>query len=222
MKLKSRNNNKTILIVCLAVVAALVIGAVVFMLVSSPAEEQDGKEIVNISVDILPKLTYYVGEEFDPSGARLQVITSDSANSYFINCPNKKVTFSGFDSSKAVDSQVVTVSYEGFTTTITVKIKEVEKPEDKPTLTSIEVCDMPTTYSRDKWNEGGPIIKNAYLKLTFSDGSVVGSYAETPLLYDYIGPYDTVEEGETVTYLTITYTVRGITQSTTVTITITE
>lgn len=224
MKLKRLNQGaktKKILII-VGVVLVLLAIALAILLIPKAMEQQEQEKnadtIQGITMNVLPETTYYVGQEFNPTGAKIQVIKGAQSKTQFLDASD--VEFSGFDSSVAVEKQVITVTYQGFTTSFTVTIKDYA-PE-KPTVVSIEVCDMPTTYSRTAWNEGGPIIKSAYLKLTYSDGSVVGSYKETPLLYSYIQPYDEVASGTNKTYLTIVYNEGGIEVSTTVTITITE
>lgn len=203
MKLKQKNKKSKLTILWI-VLAVLVVAILAFVIVNAIIQDQNGKEIVNISIDIPPRLTYNVGEDFDPTGARLQVVTRDPKNTQFVYLPNKDVEFSGFDSSKAVDSQVVTVKYQGFTTTIYVKIVDPQIIV-KPTVVSIEVCDLIDEYTVEKWNTNGANLYGAYLKLTYSDGSTKGSYEETPLLWDYIEPLQKVDAPGT-TYMTIVYT----------------
>lgn len=222
MKLQSSKKKRTLIIV-LAILAVILVAAVIFAVVLfTKNNNNNGNEesvVKGIIVNSVPKTEYYVGEEIDLTGLKIQIVMSKVGDLRFVTYPNNDLSVTGYDLSKSGE-QIITVTYQGYTTTFKINVKEYSAPN--PTLVSIEVCDMPTSYSRNDWNEGGPIIKSAYLKLTYSDGTVVGSYQETPLLYSYIEPYNTVDNGENVTYLTITYTERGITVSTTVTITITE
>lgn len=224
MKIKNSNNKKKQILICVAVAIVLVVAiALGVYLISTHIEEQEQEKanntVTGISIHITPKTEYLVGQEIDFTGLKIQLITSAIGNLKFVEYPNEEMSITGYDMSVA-GKQTVTVTYQGFSTTYKINVKEPE-PE-KPTLVSVEVCDMPTTYSRTDWNEGGPIIKSAYLKLTYSDGTVIGSYNETPLRYEYIEPYDVVQSGEYSTTLTITYIEGGISVSTTVTITITN
>lgn len=223
MKLRSKRSNQKVILIVVAIVAAIaIIAGVVIGLSLKKQEEQKAEEekvVTKITITSMPDTEYYIGEEANWSGLQIQAVTTSMDTTYFINYPSHELTITGFDSETAGE-KVITVQYQEFTTTFVVTVKEYSTPA--PTVVAVEVCDMPTSYSRTDWNEGGPIIKSAYLKLTYSDGTVIGSYAETPLLYSYIEPYDTVENGENVTYLTITYIEGGIAVSTTVTITITE
>lgn len=219
MKLHSNRKNK-IIIAIVAILVLLVVGVTVGVIIS---KDQENKTITGILLSAPPtKTTYEIGEEFDPTGLKIQVIAGNNKYSPFVKYGEPGLTVSGFDSSKATDSQVITVSYKGFTTTFTVKIKDNTPP---PTLVSIEVRDLHTTYTVTRWNKNGPSLANAYLILTYSDGSTKGSYEETPLLWDYVEPLSDVE-GAGTTQMVINYTEgegeNAVVVSTTVTITITE
>ena len=206
MKLKQRNSKKTVLMVCLIVLAVLVVGALVFMLVNSIVQEQQGKEIINISIDTQPRLTYTVGEDFNPAGARLQVITRDSKNAYFVYLPNKDVTFSGYDKS-TVGTQVITVTYKGVTTTLNVIVNDPVPPA--PSIVSIEVPNLITTYEFEEYKVYGPILNNLMLVIHYSDDTIkeIPMDSSVHLLSrgQAEGPGTTTEivfiyEGVTVTY----------------------
>lgn len=175
--------------------------------------------ILSLTVVTKPKTTYYIGQEFDKKGMRIQVNTDKQATTFFVEADDEKLTISGFDSSVAVENQRVTVTYEGVSTWFMVTIKEVPKPT--PTLVSIEVVDLIDSYSVERWNKNGLNLYGAYLKLTYSDGTVKGSYEETPLLWSYISPLSKVESAGT-TEITVSYVESGVRVSATVTITITE
>lgn len=173
MKLQRRNNTKIILIVIVAVLALAAIGFGIFAVVSSinaKKEAEAGKEIQQIIMSSYPdKNIYYVGESFDPKGAKIQVITKASSETSFVDY--NQLTFSGFDSSVPSDKVTITVSYKGFTTTFDVVVRERESLS--PTLTSIEVYNFETTYSLTEWNTYGPNSTGAKIKCIYSDGSVV-------------------------------------------------
>ena len=173
-------------------------------------------EVVILSLNIVnkPKTTYKVGEPFDSATMKLQVVTQDYTNDYFVNGNDPELSFSGFDSSAPAENQVVTVTYKGVSTTFTVTIKD-----DAPSaqLVSVSIADLKTTYTVEKWNKNKLNIYGAYWVLTYENGDVVGSYAETPLLNSQVPALDTVSGP---CELQIVFTYQGV--STTVTITITE
>ena len=232
MKLQSRKQkNKTLMIVIIIAVAILaivgvVVGVIIGTLNSTPGlnpdsnTPEDDSTVKKISVSSLPKTEYYVGEEFDWTGLEIQAVTNSMDTSYFVKYPNHELTITGFDSTAAGEI-VVTVKYQEFTTTFKVLIKNYET--GNPTLTKIEVQDMFLEYTVEEWQSWGPSELNAWLLLTYSDGSTKGSLQETPLRRGYItgwNPNNVYTPGET--QITITYTEDGVTVSTTVTITITN
>lgn len=170
MKLKKKRSKvfNIILIVAGVALLGLIIGLIIHF-IPDKQEEHDPYEIKNIQLSAYPsKSIYYVGEEFDPTGCRIQVLTYDYDLSYFVDYT--KLTFSGFDSSEVNDSLPITVSYRGFTTSFNVKI--IEPPSDTPTLSSYEVCDLKTEYRMNEWNEYGINVVGGTLKFIYSDGSV--------------------------------------------------
>lgn len=214
MKLKSRKN-KLLTIVAIALCAVLVIiGAVlVVSLIKTPSPSKP-QDIRNINISALPsKVEYYIGESFDPTGTTIQVITNDMAYTHLID--HTQLSFSGFDSSKVAESQLITVSYKGFSTTFTIIIKEFI--ETDPELEFIEVQNFKTTYSLQEWNKHGPDKSGATIKCVYTDGS----YIEVPLEYSQIFGATKVEEVGT-TQVIIKYSDGGVSKEQTVTITITE
>ncbi len=169
MKLRSNKTKtkKILTIVGISILAvALIVGAI--LIVNSIVQENKGKQIKDIVLSGMPtKDEYYIGDEFDPTGTLIQVRTNDMKNTYFVD--HTKLTFSGFDSSVVNDTVTITVSYQGFSTTFTVKVKEHEV--QPPQLVSIEVKDLKTTYSLERWNKNGPDYNNSYLLCTYSDGT---------------------------------------------------
>lgn len=224
MKLQSsKNKNKKTLIIILAIVAVLMIAAVVFGISlsvknSSNNNGDDESTVQGIAVNSAPKTEYFVGEEIDLTGLRIQIVTSKVGDLRFVDYPNDEMSVTGYDMSKSGE-QVITVTYQGFTTTFKINVKEYAAPD--PTLVSIEVCDLIDTYTVEKWNKNGANLYGAYLILTYSDGSTKGSYEETPLLWDYVEPLQKVS-GAGTTKMVIKYIEGGIEVSTTVTITITN
>ena len=175
MKLKSKRNNKTIIIIAIvAAVLLLAIGITVAIVLGNKAkkeaeaEEERKQEVVGILINYYPdKRVYYIGEEFDPTGIRIQVRTNGQEYTRFVS-DLSQLTFSGFDSSVVNDNLVITVWYEGWTATFDVIVKEEPAPD--PVIESIEIKGLPLEYKLDKWNTEGPDSLNAYFLLTYTDG----------------------------------------------------
>lgn len=90
------------------------------------------------------KTVYIVGEELDTTGLEVTAVYSDESRK---TVNNWKI--SGFDSSKAITNQTITISYTENEVTKTaefnVEIKEVEPPAPKgPVLNSIKIVNKPT------------------------------------------------------------------------------
>ena len=216
----AKKKKRITLIVCVSLVIVLAIFGIVLLMTNGSNNDNTNKNVITgISVYMNPnKIEYYVGQEFEPEGIKLQVTNKSSEYTYVVDDLNE-MSFSGFNSSVATERQIITVNYQGYTTTFTVTIKEYAP--SKPTLESIEVCDLIDSYSVERWNKNGPDLYGAYLKLTYSDGTTRGSYEETPLLWDYVDPLSKVDGAGTTT-MVIRYSEAGIEVSTTVTITITN
>lgn len=239
MKLVSKKTKttKTLIIVVVSIVVVLALIGVGFLIVKSLNGNNggthqsggngdpnvNGNEIDYIRVSVMPnKSTYYVGEAFDPTGTKIQVVTKDTAYTYFVDYT--KLEFSGFDSSIANDSVAVTVTYKGFTTTLKVKVAEIpgsESSSTNPDVVNVEAF-MFTTYTKDEWNTYGPSDLDAYIVLTYADGTVFGSVEETPIKRGDMYVQDEHMNAPGITYVTITYELNGDTYEVTVPITITN
>ena len=172
MKLNT-NKRKKLLIVLAAVVALSVIAGIVAIIITVNANKQEAEDkniVRGVSIASSPtKTVYYVGEAFDPTGTKIQVLTNSANYTYFVDWD--QLTFEGFDSSVANEKLTITVSYKGYTTTFNVEVKDHE-PET-PTLTGLEVYNFETTYQLEEWNKYGPNSTGAYIRCIYSDGSVV-------------------------------------------------
>ena len=219
MKLQSKKS-KTLTIVGIVVAAVvligLIIGAVILFGGNQSADDANPTDIVSITMAGYPKREYYVGEEFDSTGAKIQVLTHDMKYTRFVD--HNQLTFSGFDSSVPADEQVITVTYKGFTTTFTVSIKAM--PTDVPTVTGIEVFDFGTSITKSVWNENGPIslVRGSTLKLVYSDGTM-----SDPIYIDptWVWGYQSVSASGNFD-LTIKYNHEGVVLEKTVTVTLTD
>lgn len=217
MKLKKKTSKTTkiivIIAVILAVAALITVGAV---MISKKVDEERGKELNELYISIYPdKLTYYIGEEFDPTGINVQV-TANNGNSTFIKDP-KQLTFEGFDSSIPCEEQEIKVSYMGVSTTMSVVIKEW--PTATPILVAIEVKNLQTTYQIDDWNKYkfGYHTEEASIDCIYSDGSV----DNIPLSNSYISGVRAVE-APCMLDIIIKYSNGGVEAQQVITITVTE
>ncbi len=215
MKLKS-SKKKIVTIVIVAIVALLIVGIVSAILIIN---NFIGKQISHLIISSVPTKThYYVGDELEIDGLSIQVILNNG-DSYFVDEVQCEIT--GFDSSKATETQKVTVTYQGYTTTFNVIIKEVPKPT--PVLTGIYISQMPKTeYKVGEWLDlnGGVIMRQ------YQDGST----KPIDLIYQYVvsgweidpdnGVYASNKVG---TYtLTVRYAENGIVKYTTFEIKVTK
>lgn len=217
MKLQSNKKRNTIIIISV-ILAVVVLAAVVglILIFGDQPEKKNPQDIVGISLVSKPsKITYYVGEEFDPAGTKIQVGTHDMAYSSFVEYGS--LTFSGFDSSAPVEEQVITVSYKGFTTTFTVEIKEI--PSADPILTSIRLSDnFVSTYTLDWWKVYGPVFDGVDLICTYSDGSE----KSVPMSASYCLTINLDVNGATTVEIPVEYSDAGIIATTIITVTITN
>lgn len=221
MKLRNRRSEKKqiIIISVVAIVLAMIlIGVIIGAVADNKAKKEQeayDKTVVGINVASKPnKDVYYIGEEFDPTGLKIQVVTNSFNETYFVEY-NEDMTLTGFDSSVA-GQQAIIVAYMDYTTVFVVEVKE--EPTPVPTLEKIEVYDFITTYSLDEWNTYGPDVAGARIRCIYSDESVE---EDIILKKSYIRGYQRVDAPGT-TEITVRYSVGGKTLETTVTITITN
>lgn len=217
MKLVSSKKKKiTTLLIIVGVLVLVGIGLLIFSLLGNKTPETP-TTIRSISMYSHPKTEYYVGEEFDSTGTIIQVITNKLGEDYFVG--EKELTFSGFDSSVVKDNVVITVTYKEYTTTFSVKIKEIPTDSKDPVLTSIRLSDnFVDTYSLNWWNNIGPAFDNVKLVLVYSDGSE----KEVPMQSSYCYNLTFGLTSAGTTDFIIKYNDGGVIVETTVTVTITN
>lgn len=217
MQLKKRNSKKTIIIaLSVAVVAVLIITGIVIGLNIDKASNQVIYRGIMVSSNP-NKTVYYVGEEFDPSGMKVQVLATNNETSYFIDYKDPELKVTGFDSSVANEMLVLTVTYREFTTTCNVTIKEPEK--GTPYLTSIRLSDnFTTTYSLDWWNTYGMVLDDVKVICIYSDGTE----KEFPMESSYCYGVDYTITSPETQVITVKYSDNGVWAETTVPITITN
>lgn len=221
MKLKSQKKSKSIIII-VAILALVLIAAVIFgaiyinKMIEEQKQDEENQVVRKIAISIVPKTEYYVGDELDLTGLKIQVIAGTNEYSYFVSYPNSDLVVTGFDSSVANDELPITVSYQGFTATFNVKIKE--HASATPVLERIEISDnFQTTYDLEEWNNYGPNTDNVTLTLVYSDGSVDNVQFKHKHIYGF-----TNLSAAGTTQITIKYSDGVTTVELPVTITITE
>lgn len=217
MKLQSKKKN-TFIIVAI-VVAVLVLIAVIGVLLAPTILGSLNKPETYITVSIIPKSEYFVGEKFDPTGLKIRVVTGDEKTSYFVSYPDSELKISGFDSSAANESLPLTITYKGMTTTMNVKIKNY--PPQPPVLVSIGLSDSfyETPFTLHFWNRYGPTKRaGVNLVLTYDDGSTKEIPFKAEHCFNVIRP---LEEAGT-TEFTIKYSEGGKVFEETITVEITE
>ena len=214
MRLKSK-------IILIAIISAIVVGValgvvfgVVMPKIKSVREEQ--RRVTKIEITDFPKLQYYVGDNADYSGLAIVIIrkNGETERVEYNSATASSFTITGFDSSKVVSAQKITVTYAGFSSAYHISVKEVPKPE--PILTSISIDVMPKTqYKVGEWldTDGGMIRKY------YADGS----YSDTMIIPQYISGWSKEVSNTPGTYtLTIEYKEGGVLKTTTYQITVSE
>lgn len=184
--------------------------AVVVLTVVLPAIEERGMQIQSIEITRQPdKLTYLVGEEADYEGMRVMV-TRNNGDTFVVGAADCEIT--GFKNDVAMESRIVTITYQGHSTFLSLKFIENEKPI--PVLKSIRLDPMPKIeYEVGEWlNTDGSYIVREY---------VDGSTNKINLLNTDIYGWDKVN-GPGTYELTVAYEENGVLCTTTYTITVTE
>lgn len=170
---------------------------------------KEQNKIANIIVSSTPYDTeYYVGEELNTEGLSIQVLRNNK-EFYFVDA--SKCDISGFDSSKPVERQIITVSYKGFICTFSVSIIELPKPV--PVLKSIYIETLPKTEYKvgESLDTTGGVLVREYQD---------GSSARITLINWYVYGFDSSTPG---TYnLTVMYYENGIMAQTTYEIVVSE
>lgn len=219
MKLQSQKQKRTTAILIgvgtVALIAAIVLAIVLLVPNNDTGDGEMPLTTIGINIASYPKTTYYVGEDFDSTGIRVQVVMSEQSETYFVD--ESQLTFSGFDSSVATESLTITVEYKGYTTSYKVEIKD--KPAEVPKLTGIRLDDsFKTTYTLESWNTKGPRFRDVNLICTYSDGTE----KEIPMQAGYASGINLELTSAGTTSFKISYSEGGIQAETTVTVTITN
>lgn len=203
----SKVDPKLILCGVLVLIAAV---TAIMLTVVIPAVEEQGMQIQKIEITSQPdKLVYLVGEEADYDGLRVTV-TRNNGETFVVRAADCQIT--GFKNDIAMESRIITVTYQGYSDIFSVKIMENEKP--KPVLQSIRLDPMPKTeYKVGEWLD----TSGAYIIREYVDGSTV---TVNMLKTDVYG-WDKVKGPGTYT-LTVKYAENGVLCTFDYTITVTE
>lgn len=196
--------------VAVAIVAAVIAITAVVLAVAIPASQRRGMEIDYIQITQKPdKLVYLTGEEANYDGLRVTVFRKNG-ESFVVRASDCEIT--GFKSDSAMESRIITVSYQGHNTYLSLKFIENEKP--KPILESIYLEPMPKTeYRVGEWlNTDG-----AYIIRVYADGTT----SKVTLVNTDVYGWDKVDAPGTYE-LTVAYEENGVLCTYKYTITVTE
>ena len=205
--------------IAIAVAVLLIVGGIILAVTLKNKNQQSGqegntnvKQMTGIEILHAPQKTvYYCGEAFDVTGLTVYAYMSDGS---FPQVDLRECTVEGFDSSIAVQSQTLTVTYKGFKDTFEVTIKA--PLSETPVLVKIEMENLPKTQYKvgEALNiDGGTFIA------TYSDGTTKTIKLANKHIYGFrdaynagVGEYD----------ITVKYSKDGVEVQTTYKITITE
>ena len=161
--IKRRNTVAIIIVVAVVLVAvAAVVGVIA-------VNDSNNKKAIGIEISTYPVRTeYYRYDNLDLTGLTVKLRKNSAQYDEMIDV--SKVTVTGFDSSKAVEKQTVTITYEGFTATFDVKINELPTP--KPAVTGLKL-EMDEGYEmKTEYKVGEALdLSHMYLVVTYSDGT---------------------------------------------------
>lgn len=199
---KKRTKKNTII----AMIFFFVIVMIFFLLIG---RNNYNNQINRISVSSLPaKTEYFINEEFKTDGLIIEV-TKNDGDFYLIT--GDKCDITGFDSSKPIENQVITVTYKKFKCTFMITIKEL--PQSVPVLVEIYLDELPKTEYKvgESLDTSGGIIVREY-----QDGST----RFLNLINYYVYGFTSEKVGEYT--LTVIYVENGIQVQTTYEIIVTE
>ena len=147
-------------------------------------------EVVILGLNIVtkPKTSYNVGEEFDRTGMVIQVETQDYTSDYFLDGNDPAIQISDFNSSVPAANQIVTISYKGVSTKLTVTIKD---NTPAPELTAVTIKGLKTTYTVEKWNTNKLNISGAYWEYEYGNDSE--NVVTAPVLSSHVPSLSRVE-----------------------------
>lgn len=207
-KLKKPINTK----ILAAVLVAVAIVAISIVLVISLHDNEPVIEPFSLSVTQYPdKTTYYVNEIAVFDGLKLSMTLTNGVS---IAVDGSECEFSGFDSSKPVENQVITAKYKELQATFTITIKELLVDPPAGNYTGITFKTFPKTeYKVKEWLDptGGVLFVN------YDDGTT----RELALDDDNVKIYGFTSDNPGTYTLTVKYVEAGLYGETSYQITVT-
>lgn len=192
----------------LAVIAIVAVAALAaFVPEKSTANATDTKRI---SIAAMPEKTEYYTDQIASYTGLQVLVTQENGDTYTVEAKHCQII--GFDSSVPVEQQIITVTYDGQSTTFNITIKE--RPVQERTLKSIEMDTLPKTQYKlgERISIDGGVIRCEYQN---------GTTAKIDLAKKYVYGVGEVDGPGTYT-LTVKYEEGGILCETSYTITVTE
>lgn len=153
-KLKKPVNTK----ILASVLVSVAVIAVALLLVFTLKDNEQVIEPLSLSVSELPKTTYYVGEASSFNGLKLKMTLT---NGTAITVDGSECVITGFDSSKPVENQVITVKYKNLETSYTITVKELLLSPPTGTYNGLTFKTLPKTeYKVKEWldTNGGVLL----------------------------------------------------------------
>lgn len=155
------------------------------------------------------KTVYQVGEPLDVTGLTIEALMSDGSSQ---TVPVTAGMVNGFNSAAAVANQVLTITYQGKTTTYTVSIQDNSTtppvtPPEKPTVSSIQVK---STAHKTVYQVGEPLdVTGLTIEALMSDGSTMISPVTAGMVSGFNSAAAVENQVLTITYQgkTTTYTI---------------
>lgn len=155
------------------------------------------------------KTVYQVGEPLDVTGLTIEALMSDGSSQ---TVPVTAGMVNGFNSAAAVANQVLTITYQGKTTTYTVTIQDNSTtppvtPPEKPTVSSIQVK---STAHKTVYQVGEPLdVTGLTIEVRMSDGSTMISPVTAGMVSGFNSAAAVENQVLTITYQgkTTTYTI---------------
>lgn len=163
------------------------------------------------------KTVYQVGEPLDVTGLTIEALMSDGSSQ---TVPVTAGMVNGFNSAAAVANQVLTITYQGKTTTYTVTIQDNSTtppvkppvtppvtPPEKPTVSSIQVK---STAHKTVYQVGEPLdVTGLTIEALMSDGSTMISPVTAGMVSGFNSAAAVENQVLTITYQgkTTTYTI---------------
>ena len=176
----------------------------------APVTPPEAPTLSSISVNSTNhKTVYQVGEPLDVTGLTIEALMSDGSSQ---TVPVTAGMVNGFNSAAAMENQVLTITYQGKTTTYTVSIQDNSTtppvtPPEKPTVSSIQVK---STAHKTVYQVGEPLdVTGLTIEALMSDSSTMISPVTAGMVSGFNSAAAVENQVLTITYQgkTTTYTI---------------